>query len=92
LGIHLIGLSGLLVSINKVCLSFILLGGIFLAIQQRSFNDTEEKLMRAKHELNYHILMVESARMEVERLEKMQKKDREHYDSIFNADANDFYK
>ncbi len=48
--------------------------------------------MRAKHELNYHILMVESARMEVERLEKMQKKDREHYDSIFNADANDFYK
>ena len=63
-----------------------------MLIQHRSFEDTEEKLIRARHELNYHTLLAESAKMEVERLEKMQKEDREQYDSIFNADANDFHR
>ena len=64
-----------------------------MLIQSRMFDDTEEKILRVKHELNYHTLMVEKAQRELERLQIVDSEDKREYDNKFSfltpADSGD---
>ncbi len=55
-----------------------------MVVQFRAFDDTEEKILRVKHELNYHTLMVEKAERELRRLLGMESEDKKEYDAKFN--------
>lgn len=64
-----------------------------MLIQSRMFDDTEEKILRVKHELNYHTLMAEKAQRELSRLQSVDSEDKREYDNKFSfltpADSGD---
>lgn len=56
-----------------------------MLIQSRTFVDSDEKIARVRHELNYHSLMVEKTERELKRLIQQARKDLAEYDSKFES-------